>query len=129
MRLVGYIFTRYLPPRASAAEIDSMALLQDVVYAAFSRLAVNTDDVGIVFSSHILRIDRKIRDRPFVTLLLLSPCHPLGDGILVGANAVVKSCIRLPFIYMHAGQPFIGLRMRFISEKNQVRDLRRGNTY
>src|SRR5699024_7525075 len=64
-------------------EADSEALLQDIVHAALSGLAVDSDDVGVISSSNILRIDRKVRNGPLIAVMFFSPCHDFCDLILM----------------------------------------------
>ena len=92
---------------------DSEILLQHKGDAALSGLAVDADHVRFVLPSHILRVNGKIGNLPALPALsFLSPCHPLGDGVLMGAGKGGEhqvSRIRRAFVYVHAGQPFIDL--------------------
>ena len=71
-------------------KVDTIALFQDVVHAALTRLAVDTDNIRIILSSHILRIDRQIRNSPFLALTCISPCHTFGDRILMRTGECSK---------------------------------------
>ena len=84
MRFVGYVFHKVSHFLSHLLrQIDAVALLQDIVDASFSGLAVDPDHIGIVFPSHILRVDRKIWNRPGIAVLLFSPVHTLGNRILM----------------------------------------------
>ena len=86
MRLIRHVFHQISHFLAHLLrKVDPMTLLQDIVDAALTGLAVDTDHIRIVSSSHILRIDRKVRNRPCIAFLLLSPGHSLGNGILMRA--------------------------------------------
>ena len=57
---------------------NTEVLLKDVGYTALTRLAVDTDDIRLVLSSDVHRVDRKIWDSPLpVRLSLLPPVHAL----------------------------------------------------
>ena len=89
---------------------DAKVLLQNVAYTAFSWLAVDTDNIFIVSSSDVLRIDWQIRYGPVISFFRFTPCHTFCDGILMGAGECGKyqiSCIWLSFIDMHSGQAFV----------------------
>ncbi len=125
MRLIGYIFhqiTDFFPHLLW--QIDSMALLQDVIDAAFPGLAVDADNIRIIFSSHILGINRQIRNRPGTALLLLSPGHALADGILMRTGERRKykiSRIGLTVIHLHPRQTLIGFTDMFHIREIQPR--------
>ncbi len=67
----------------SVGQGNAIVLFQDIVHAAFSRLAVDADHIGIVIPTHILGIDRQIRYCPLVGSFLLTPLHPFCDRILM----------------------------------------------
>ena len=111
MRFVGYVFDKisdFFPHFFRKA--DAETLLQDIVYTAFSGLAVDTDNVGIVSSSHILRIDRKIGNAPCIQIMLFSPGHSLCNRILMGTGECGEHklpCIRLSGRYFHSCHPLV----------------------
>ena len=90
--LVGYIFDKisYLFAHL-LRQTDTEALFQDIVYTAFSGLAVDSDYVRIISSANILRIDRKIRNAPFIQVMLFSPCHSFCDRILMEPENAVNT--------------------------------------
>ncbi|CDB00877.1 unknown [Lachnospiraceae bacterium CAG:215] len=93
-------------------QTDSEILFQDIVDAALSGLTVDTDHIRIIGSSHVLWIDRKIRDRPFFTRFLFSPGHPFRDRILMRSGKCGKhkfAGIRLTRRHFHSRQAFIDL--------------------
>ncbi len=64
----------------------SEVLFQDICDAALAGLAVYPDDIGLVFSSHILRIDEQVWHGPCSEDLFLMPLHSLGNSVLMGAG-------------------------------------------
>ena len=93
-------------------------LLPDESHAALAGLAVDANDVGLIFPPDILGIDGKIRYRPTAGILLLPPFHPLGDGVLMRAGKSGKyevPGVRLPIMNVHPGDALI--------EIHQVRHL------
>ena len=98
----------------------SEVLFQNICYTALAGLAVDSDNIRLVFSSHILRIDRQIRHSPFVQLLVLSPFHTLGDSILVRTRERREhqlTAIRLSRVHLEVSVLFINLHnFRHIGE-------------
>src|SRR5699024_5292068 len=101
-------------------KIQSEVVLQDVAYAAFSRLAVDTDHVRVVFAVYIGRIDRQIRNGPMLRVVLLPVMHSLCDSILMrtGESREHKSSrIGASLIHLHACEFLISLTyLRHIAE-------------
>ena len=84
MLLIGYalhkiadLFTHRL------RQCDTEVLLESVVYAALSGLRVDADDIGVIGTADILRIDGQVRNAPHIGLSVLTPLHSLCDGILM----------------------------------------------
>ena len=101
---------------------NAKVLFQNVVYATFTGLAVDTDNVRIVSSAHIHWVNRKIRDRPLVELFLFTPCHTFGNGILMGTGESGKyqiTGIWLTFVNVHSGKIFI-----FLTDCRQVGEVK-----
>ena len=71
-------------------KVQAVFGLQDVAYAAFTGLAVDTDNVCIVVAANIGRVDRQIRNGPAVRVFFLDPVHAFCDGILMGAGEGCK---------------------------------------
>ena len=94
--------------------------LKDISYAAFTGLAVDADNICVIISSHICRIDRKIRNIPVIRILVISPVHTLGNCILMRAGKCGKykcTTVRTSFAYFHSGTFFIYFTdMRHIRE-------------
>ena len=61
-------------------------LLQNVANAALARLAVDTNDVGLVMAAHIGGVDRQVRRGPVLGVVLLAPLQALGDSVLMAAR-------------------------------------------
>ena len=77
---------------------------------------VDTDNIRVILSSDIFRIDWKIRNCPCITLLLITISHSFSDRILMRAGKGCKykvSGIWLTFIHMHSCKPFISLSESF----------------
>jgi len=68
----------------------SEILFEDVCYTALSGLTVYAYDICFIFSSHIMRIDRKIRHAPSFQIVILSEVHSLCYGILMGSGECSK---------------------------------------
>ena len=91
---------------------DRVILLEHIRDAALAGLAVDADDVRIVGSRDVLRIDGQIRHGPLVGIVDLFVSHSLGDRILVGTGESAEyevSRVRLPCVDLHPGQALIGL--------------------
>ena len=101
-------------------KIQAEFRLQNISYTTFSRLAVDADDICIVVSSNICRIDRQIRYCPVLKVAVLSPVHTFCNGILMGAGERCKyksSAVRTSFVYLHSCTFLINLAdMRHIRE-------------
>ena len=85
---------------------------QYIAYAALSRLTVNTNNIWIISTSYILRVNWKIRNIPLFTLSSFSPCHALCDCILMRTRKCSKyklSCIWLTLMNSHACHSLIYL--------------------
>ena len=67
-------------------QVEAVIFLQDIADAALARLAVDADDVRLVFPAHIRRVDGQIRHVPIAHVVLFAPLHALGDGVLMGAG-------------------------------------------
>ena len=67
-------------------QIETEVVFQDVSYAAFTGLGVDTDNVCFVFSADVMRIDWQVRTSPLMFAFFVSVFHSLGDSVLVGAG-------------------------------------------
>ena len=109
--LVGYLFhsvTNFLAHLLRHG--NRKVLFQYVTDSTLTGLAVDTDNIGIVRSANIHRIDWKIWNCPCVKLLLFSPRHTFGDRILMRTGKCREyqiTSIRLTVIYLHSGQTLI----------------------
>ena len=86
-------------------KIQTILGFQDIAYAAFSGLAVNTDNICIIITSHICRINRQIRHCPMVRIFFLDPVHSFCNGILMGSGECSKykcSAVWASFIDVHS---------------------------
>ena len=103
-------------------KVQAKLCLQYIAYTALSGLAVDTDNICVVVSSHICRIDRQIRNSPVLQISVLSPVHTLCDGILMRSGKCSKyksSTVRTSFIDLHSGTFLINLaNMRHIRKIN-----------
>ena len=101
-------------------KIEAELLLHDEADPALAGLAVDTDHISIVLSSHILRIERKIRNRPQIGIPVCPVFHTLRDRILMRAGECGKyqlTRIRSSLVYMHSGHTLIHLgKLRNIAE-------------
>ena len=90
-------------------QIQAVFRLQNIADTALSRLAVDADDVCIVVSSDIGRIDRQIRNGPGIRCFLLDPVHAFCDRILMGTGEGCKyerSAVRASRVDAHTGEGF-----------------------
>ena len=105
MLFVGYSFcsiSHSLPHLCR--QIQSIILLEDIAYAALSGLAVNTDNICLIMSADVRRIDRKIRHCPFFLSVLFSVFHTFCDRILMRSRESSKykrSAVRATHIDRH----------------------------
>ena len=89
---------------------NTICFFQKESDTAFSRLAVDTNNICLVFSSKIFWINWQIWYSPFVAVMCFTPQHTFCDSILMrtGEGSKYKlSCIWLSFIYMHSCYFFI----------------------
>ena len=89
---------------------DTVIVFHDETYATFAGLAVDADDISLVLTAHIFRINEQVRHGPVRFAMIFTELHAFGNGILMGTGKCCKyqfSCIRLPFIDMHPRHPFI----------------------
>ena len=80
--------------------------LQHIADASLSGLAVDTDDIRVVASSDIGRIDRQVGNSPVIRIVFFSPVHSLCDGILVRTGECRKhkrAAVRRSGTHLHAG--------------------------
>ena len=85
-------------------------LFQNITDSSLSGLAVDTDNIAVVSSSHIHWINRKIWNGPCLKLLFFSPCHAFCNGILMRPGKCREykiSGIRCTIIYLHSCQTLI----------------------
>ena len=121
MFVVGYLFhgVTNLFTHGSRKR-NAEVLFQNVVDAAFTGLAVDTDHIGIISSSYILWIDRQIWNAPLFQIFVLTPLHTFGNSILMGTGKSGEhqiSGIWLARCHNHAGVCFITLTdLRHIGE-------------
>ncbi len=59
---------------------------EDVADATFSGLGIDADNVAVVRSGHVVRIERNVWHAPFEQLFVFPPFHAFGDGVLMGAG-------------------------------------------
>ena len=101
-------------------KVQAEFCLQNISYAAFSGLAVDTDNICIIVSSHICRIDRQIRHCPVFQIAVFSPMHTFCNGILMRTGERCKyksSAVRTSFVDLHSCTFLINLaNMRHIRE-------------
>ena len=114
VEMVGYAFhgVAHVLPHFRR-QVVAVVPFQQVADAAFARLGIDADDVGLVLPSHIRRVDGQIRDVPAGAALFLPPFHALGDGVLMGAGKGRENQsagIGLALAHLHAGDGFIGVR-------------------
>ena len=111
MLLVGYLFHRVADLLAHLLrDRKREVLLQDIADSTLSGLAVDTDNIRVVRSSDINRINRQIWNCPGCELLILPPSHSFCDRILMGSRKCGEykiSRIWLPVTDMHSGQALI----------------------
>ena len=77
---------------------------QKITNAAFSTLAVNANNIGLVFSAHICRVNGKVGNIPLIEIVLFAPFHSFGNGILMAARKCSKyqcSGIGGAVVYLH----------------------------
>ena len=89
-----------------------MVLIGNILHhvSSFSGLAVDSDDIAVVSSAHIVRIDWQIRNCPSARICFFSPFHTLGNGILMRAGECSKdqfAAVRLTRIHVHASIFFV----------------------
>ena len=93
-------------------QLVTEVVLQDVGDAALAGLAVDADDVGLVFPVDVLGVQGQVGNGPQVLLGLLTELHALGDGVLMGAGEGGEdqlTGVRLPIAHGHAGDLLIEL--------------------
>ncbi len=64
-------------------KVQAVFGLQDVAYASFTGLAVDTDNVCVIVTSNIGWVDWQIGNGPAVRVFFLDPVHAFCDGILM----------------------------------------------
>ena len=109
--LVGYVFyqvAKFLFHHIRQRNTE--ALFQNIAYAAFPGLAVDTDNIRIVGTAHIFRIDWQIWHRPGFQLFFLAVCHTFCDCILMRTGEGTeyqRTAVWLARMNLHTGYPFI----------------------
>ena len=84
VRVIGYALDRVSNSLAHLGRKHvTKIMLEQISYAALAGLRIDADNVGLVFSSNVLRIDRKIRNGPIAAGVILAPLHSLCDSILM----------------------------------------------
>ena len=89
----------------SGGHIYAVALLQYVTHAAFARLGVDSDYVGVVLPAHVVGVYRKVGHVPDIKVLLLPPFHTLCNRVLMRTREGGKhqlARVRLAGIYCHS---------------------------
>ena len=89
---------------------DGEILFQNITDSTLSRLAVDTDNITVVSSSHIHRINWKIWNGPCLKLLFFSPRHTFCNRILMRSGKCREyqiSGIWSTVIYLHSCQALI----------------------
>ena len=92
--------------------VIAVVLLQQEADAALAALAVDADDVGIVGTANIVRVDRDVGAGPLMQFLFLAPGHALGDGVLMAAAEGREhqgTGIRRALVDVHAGHALVNL--------------------
>ena len=92
--------------------VVAVVLLQQEPDAALAALAVDEDDVGVVGTADIVRVDGDVRAGPVVELFLLAPGHALGDGVLMAAAERRKhqrTGVGRALVDVHAGHALVDL--------------------
>ena len=64
-------------------QMITITLLKQITYTTLARLGIYSDNICIICSSDILRIDGNIRNGPFMQMIAGSVFHPLGNRILM----------------------------------------------
>ena len=64
-------------------QVQAVFCFQDIANSTFTRLTVDTNNICIVISSNISRIDRQIWYRPAIRIFFISPVHSFCNCILV----------------------------------------------
>ena len=64
-------------------QVETEVVFQDVSYAAFAGLGVDSDNVCFVFSADVMRIDWQIWASPLMFAFFVSVFHTFGDSILM----------------------------------------------
>ena len=72
-------------------KVQTVFCFQNVAYAAFARLAVDTDNICIIITSNICGINWQIRNCPAVRIFFLDPVHTFGNCILMGTRKCCKN--------------------------------------
>ena len=88
----------------------AVILLEKIADTSLARLRVDTDDVGIVGSADVHRVDGNIGNAPFVKRILLAVFHTLCDSILMSARKGGKhqsACIGCAVIDLHSRAFFV----------------------
>ena len=91
-------------------QVQTIFCLKNISDSTLTRLAVDTDNISIVVSSDIGRVDRQIRNRPAARIFFFSPVHALCDGILMRTGECCKykcTTVRASLIYFHSGTFFV----------------------
>ena len=92
--------------------VVAVVLLQQEADAALAALGVDADNIGIVGTADVMRVDGNIRAGPFMEMLFLAPGHALGNGVLMAAAERRKdkgAGVGGALIHMHPGNALIHL--------------------
>ena len=87
-------------------------MLHDISDAALAGLAVDPDNVALVFSAHVLGVDGKIGNCPVVGVLFLTPIHALCDSVLMRTAECGKNqcaAVRLTLVNVHSCHALVSL--------------------
>src|SRR5699024_522239 len=93
-------------------QVQTVLGLQDISHTALAGLAVDTDNICVIISSQVCRINGKIWHSPMIRLFLLQPVHTFCNGILVRTGECSKyqsAAVWTSLVDLHAGKFFIFL--------------------
>ena len=92
---------------------NTILLLENIANSTFAALAVDTNDIRVIGTADVMRVNDDIRYRPPVFIPLLTIGHAFGNGILMASGEGRKdqfSSIRASLINFHTGDSLIYFR-------------------
>ena len=93
-------------------KLIAIIFFQHVGDAALARLRIDADDVGLIHSADVARVDRQVWHGPLFLVMFFAIVHAFGNGILMGAaegREYELSGIRLTIADLHARHLFIDI--------------------